>query len=93
MGWREEVLLDQQFFGPPTGQSEVQRKIVGYIAGAVGGIMTTLNCIHYLKRELEQHAPDAAVKLGLSQATDQGAKDVGPEAGRISGNDSGGHPF
>jgi len=93
MGWREEVLLDQQFFGPPTGHSEVQRKVVGYIVGAVGGVMTTLNCIYYLKKELEQHAPDVAVKLGLSKATDEGAKDAGPNTGTVSGSDSGSLPF
>ncbi len=93
MGWREEVLLDQQFFGPPTGQSEVQRKIVSYVVGAVGGVMTTLNCIYYLRQELEQHAPDVAKKLGLSKATDKGAKDAGPNTGTISGDDSGGPAF
>jgi hypothetical protein len=56
MSWRDEILLDQQFFGPPdAGLTQLQQKIVTYVAGTIGGVLTTLNFIHYLRLEIENN--------------------------------------
>lgn len=56
MAWRDEILLDQQFFGPPdAGLTHLQQKIVTYVAGTIGGVLTTLNFIHYLRLEIENN--------------------------------------
>lgn len=56
MAWRDEILLDEQFFGPPdVGLTAVQQRLVKYVVGAVGGVLTTLNFIHYLRLEIEQN--------------------------------------
>lgn len=67
MGWREEVLFDHQFFGPPNGMSEAQKKMVEYAAGVIGGTMFALNCLYHLKVAISDNAPEIAEKLGLTE--------------------------
>lgn len=73
MGWREEVLFDQQFFGPPSaGLTEAQQRIVRYAVGAVGGVLTTLNFIHYLKLEIDANRAQIRDEINTYKARGKG---------------------
>lgn len=68
---REEFLFDHQFFGDPGGPTTAaQQRILTYVSTAVGGILTTLNFIYFLKKEIENNMPEIAEGLGLKKGAD-----------------------
>jgi len=78
MGWRDEVLLDQQFFGPPqAGLTAAQQRVVKYAVGAVGGLLTTLNFIHYLKLEIESNRAQIREEVNSYRAKTKGTDNDG----------------
>lgn len=68
---KEEFLLDHQFFGDPAGTTTAaQQRILTYVSTAVGGLLTTLNFIYFLKKEIENNMPEIAEGLGLKKGED-----------------------